>query len=414
MKFKTKPLKLRLIAFISIFSLILIGLNCAPVGIVTEKYSEDFYRVEKLLSQAPIQTNPTLIVYSDNQSGWRIRETFLKKSNWLTWKMLIFPFYELYLIGNGIVGTVNWARKMPDYGGKERRFIRDTIYTAAKNSQNAVILNIGDIVANDGRRPAHWATFIQENKIEHPLLNDIPYLPVIGNHEHATDTTYGLANFKAVFDYPRFYVVEFRDMALFVLDSNLLIDQYEKIDDDVQDKLFHKWFVSDENAKKISWLENQLGKSDKPFKIIVMHHPPITFGMHHRDWLDEDNGRNLIEKRHRLLNLFQKYGVRVVLSGHDHLYQHNILDVDEGRKIHFIVGGGGGVPLRKPVNTKKQIKYQQHFKSEGLDVRIARQEEIYHYYIIEVTSNEMTIKVHEVTGKIESPIRLVENIGVKK
>ncbi len=251
MKFKTKPLKLRLIAFISIFSLILIGLNCAPVGIVTEKYSEDFYRVEKLLSQAPIQTNPTLIVYSDNQSGWRIRETFLKKSNWLTWKMLIFPFYELYLIGNGIVGTVNWARKMPDYGGKERRFIRDTIYTAAKNSQNAVILNIGDIVANDGRRPAHWATFIQENKIEHPLLNDIPYLPVIGNHEHATDTTYGLANFKAVFDYPRFYVVEFRDMALFVLDSNLLIDQYEKIDDDVQDKLFHKWFVSDENAKKI-------------------------------------------------------------------------------------------------------------------------------------------------------------------
>jgi len=74
--------------------------------------------------------------------------------------MWLFPFYPLYLLGNGIVGGVNWLRHVPDYGRKERFHVRDAVLGAYKETQAAFVLNVGDLVASDGRRPAHWAMFL--------------------------------------------------------------------------------------------------------------------------------------------------------------------------------------------------------------------------------------------------------------
>jgi len=407
---KLNKLKILLITL----SFFICGLKCSSIGLVTDKYPEDFYKVPKLLSNDETKENSTFIVYSDNQAGWRVKEKFLKKSNWTDPKMFIFPFYELYLLSNGIIGGINMLRQVPDYGSQGRRLVRDAIYAEAKSSQAAFILNLGDITASDGRRPAHWEMFLKENKIDHPLLNEIPYLPVVGNHERANNITFGLSNYQAIFDYPQFYVVEFADAVLIVINSNYIIDQYGNLNDDLQDELFKKWFVSGVDCKESSWLEKQLIAYNKNFKIIAMHHPLVSYGKHHNDWLNSSWGKDLQTKRHNLLKLIEKYDVQLVISGHDHLYQHIILQHDSGKETHFLINGSGGTPLRELTNSETLGKYQKAFEENGLQSKLLKQEKIYQYSTIEINSNQVLINIFNVTGKEESSPALVEEIRLNK
>ena len=397
-----------------IFILFIINFNCSTHGLISEKFPEEFYHIPKqIIPDEPQDKNPSFIIYGDSRPGWRIEEFFLRKETWLNWKMFIFPFYELYCLGNGIVGSVNWLRKVPDYGKKERLWVRDGIYDEAKRSDIDFIINGGDM-PTDGRYPAHWATFIKENKIDHPMIRDFPFIPVVGNHEHANDKIYGSPNYDAIFDYPRFFVLDFPDASLFILDSDLIIDQYQDIEDDEQDRLFEKWFVGNDES---SWLERELRKRDKTFKIIIMHHPPISFGKHHKDWSDPSWGRNLIAKRDALLQLFYQHKIQLALCSHDHFYQHNIVRMKDKNgqhplDIHFIITGGGGVPLRELSDEATIQQYLQNYKEAGLDVRLINQAKIYHYCQVAVKKNEISIKVQEVTGNKDVPTRLVEEIRI--
>ena len=402
---------------LNIFSTIIIitlTFNCAPVGLISDHYPESFYKVNRKIQDDKIVNNNTFIVYSDNQAGWRVRDVFLKKANWTKWQMAIFPFYELYLVGNGVVGTVNYFRHTPDYGLRERAMVRDAIYDQAKILNAAFILNLGDIAAHDGRRYSHWASFLKENKVDCPLLDEIPYLPVIGNHENANNITYGFANYQAIFDYPRFYVVEFTDAVIIVIDSNYLIDQYDYLDNDYQDELFEQWFI-DPKGKKPAWLERQLMTyKDKSFKIVAMHHPLISLSEHHGDWLNKSYGNNLLTRRRQLIELFKKYGVQVVFSGHDHLYQHNVLKYGTGEQMHFLVGGGGGGHLRNLSNDEQLLKRRQDFEAEGLAVTQIIQRKSYHYYAVEIYENFMTIQSTEVANDPQSPLSPIETIVIDK
>jgi hypothetical protein len=68
----------------------------------------------------------------------------------------------------------------------------------------------------------------------------------------------------SLFDYPRFYVIEFPDAAIYVVDSNYILDQNQFINDSLQNQLFEKWFVSEDGS---AWLEQQLITYNKPFKM---------------------------------------------------------------------------------------------------------------------------------------------------
>jgi len=386
-------------------------------GLVTEDYPRDFYRVPKLLPDGPIDKNPMFIVCGDSQPGWRVREKFLKRENWLNWKMLLFPFYEVYWLGNGIVGGINYLRHKPDYGVRERRMVRYAIYTEANQSGVDFILHMGDI-PDDGRRPSDWATFLKENKGDPPLVSDFPFLPVVGNHERANDLTYGLPNYEAIFEYPRFYVLDFPDAAIFVIDSNVILDQYQFIDDDKQDALFQEWFVSEEGLEHSSWLERELSSRNKPFKIVVMHHPPVSFGKHHTDWGEPAWGRDLSQKRQRFLKLLHEQGVQAVFCGHEHIYEHSIVRYSahanqDGSAIHVIISSSG-VPLRRASDAHKIEKFLQNYRGEGLDVVLVKQEEIHHYCLVDIASGKFTVQVPEVTGDLTQPVRLADEILISK
>jgi predicted phosphodiesterase len=84
---------------------------------------------------------------------------------------------------------------------------------------------------------------------------------------------------------------------------------------------------------QLDWVETELNKSHSEWKIAFFHHPLYSSGKTHGSSLD---------LRAQLEPLFLKYGVSVVFTGHDHIYerikpQHGI--------YHFVAGSGGS--LRK-------------------------------------------------------------------
>ena len=78
------------------------------------------------------------------------------------------------------------------------------------------------------------------------------------------------------------------------------------------------------------WLERTLAERTGFRRIVVFHHPPYTCGGH--------LGSAAIQRL--WVPLFERYGVRLVLSGHDHNYQRFVR-----RGVTYVVHGGGGARL---------------------------------------------------------------------
>lgn len=403
------PDKIKLIAYCL---LICIFFACAQRGLLSDDYP-DIAGTPKLPPDEYYNENPTFITFGDSRPGWRALEKFLKPDNWFTWKMLLFPFYEIYWIWNGFIGGIEALRGDTEFGKKERILVRQAIYNEAKRSGADFLLSSEFVY--DGRYPHEWLRFLKEIE-EHPLLNEIPLLPVIGNHDFYGDTEFGKRNYEYVFDYPPFYTLEFPDMVLIVVNSGILLDQNQLIDDDEQDALFSRWYVSDDGNPEKSWLENVLINTDKTFTILSMHHTLISSGIHHSDWDNTDNGRNLHEKRQKLIALLKEYGVQLILSGHEHHYEHYVLNYQkEGKQeMHFVVGGGGGVPLRNIPDQTVIDRYLIEYSNNGFDVEQVKLEKIFNYSLVEVEAERVTVKTYRVPISGENAVILVEEFIINK
>lgn len=128
---------------------------------------------------------------------------------------------------------------------------------------------------------------------------------VLGNHDYEVDRgTYELPTLGMP---ARYYARRVGDAELFMLDSNEV------------------------DSAQTLWLEGRLKRSDAPWKIAVLHHPPFVCGQH------EGNVAVLA----RWAPLFRRYGVDLVLSGHEHSYQRFL----PHRGVVYVVSGGGGAGL---------------------------------------------------------------------
>ena len=93
-------------------------------------------------------------------------------------------------------------------------------------------------------------------------------------------------------------------------------------------------FLLDSNSvgdRQTLWLRNALARSTARWKIAAFHHPPYTCGGH--------SGDRAV--RERWVPLFERYGVQLVLAGHDHNYQR----FAKRRGVTYVVHGGGGAGL---------------------------------------------------------------------
>jgi predicted phosphodiesterase len=97
-----------------------------------------------------------------------------------------------------------------------------------------------------------------------------------------------------------------------------------------------RFFALDSNyldKPQLDWVESELKKSTSEWKIAFFHHPLYSSGKTHGSSLD---------LRSQLEPLFMKYGVTVVLTGHDHFYER--IKPQNGI-YHWVCGAGGS--LRK-------------------------------------------------------------------
>jgi len=135
-----------------------------------------------------------------------------------------------------------------------------------------------------------------------PLLDaGVKFYASIGNHDNPNERLYKPFNMRGA----RYYSFKKGNATFFALDSNYM------------------------DREQLDWLELQLQNSNSPWKICYFHHALYSDGRFHGPDLD---------LRALLTPLFEKYGVNVVLSGHDHVYERI---KPENGTYYFVLGNSG-------------------------------------------------------------------------
>ena len=142
-------------------------------------------------------------------------------------------------------------------------------------------------------------------KFERPykMLLDagVRFQAAIGNHDEPDSINYPPLNMAG----QRYYSFARGNVRFFVLDTNSL------------------------DPKQLQWMETALQSSREDWKISYFHHPLYSDAARHGSSVDI---------RLHLEPLLTKYGVNVVFSGHDHIYER--LKPQKGI-TYFVCGSGG-------------------------------------------------------------------------
>lgn len=135
-----------------------------------------------------------------------------------------------------------------------------------------------------------------------PLLDaGVKFYACLGNHDNSDETLYKPFNMSG----QRYYTFKKGDVQFFALDSNYM------------------------DPTQLDWIQQQLRESNAKWKIAFFHHPLYSDGRFHGSDVD---------LRNQLMPIFEKDGVNVVMSGHDHVYERF---KPEGGIYFFLVGNSG-------------------------------------------------------------------------
>lgn len=149
------------------------------------------------------------------------------------------------------------------------------------------------------------------------LDNKVKFYATLGNHDEPNERFYEQFNMNG----KEYYRFSKGNVAFYSLNSNYM------------------------DKKQLEWLESELAKDTSEWKIAFCHHPPYSSGSKHGS---DKSLREVVEP------IFVKYGVNVVLTGHDHFYER----IKPQKGIYYFVSGAGGklregnVKLNSPLSDK--------------------------------------------------------------
>jgi len=187
-------------------------------------------------------------------------------------------------------------------------------------------------------------------KFERPygalLTAGVVFYASLGNHDSPNNRLYPGFNMAG----QRYYTYTKKNTRFFALDSNAM------------------------DPQQLSWLENALKESSDAWKICYFHHP-----------LYSDGGRHgsEVELRVILEPLFVKYGVSIVLTGHDHFYERTKPQKDI---TYFVTGSGGKLRAGN-------IDKRTGLTAAGFDTDLA-------FMAAEITGDQISFNVISRAGKI--------------
>ena len=179
-----------------------------------------------------------------------------------------------------------------------------------------------------------------------PLLDaKINFYATLGNHDLPLQIYYENFNMNG----KEYYRFKKGDVAFYSLNSNYM------------------------DKKQVQWLENELAKDTSDWKVCFFHHPPYSSARKHGS---DGQLREIVEP------IFLKYGVNLVLTGHDHVYEH----IKPQRGIYYFVSGAGGQLRTGDVKQSSELIE----KSYDLDM---------HFMLFEVDGDRLYFQTISRTGE---------------
>lgn len=176
------------------------------------------------------------------------------------------------------------------------------------------------------------------------------------------------------------------------------------------------------DAVQLSWVADQLDHLDRAryrHVIAFFHHPPYSSGPHGGGSAEPmpGTGRKAPDRveaqtmamRTMYMPLFRKHHVRLLVTGHDHLYDHWVERYDDRGvtyRMDTIVTGGGGAPLYGYIGEPDLRAYQAASAADNIRVEhLLRpgdtgEENAHHFVLIRVDGDRLSL---EVIGTGETP-----------
>lgn len=257
---------------------------------------------------------------------------------------------------------------------RSRHDIHSKIVNMIIKEDPLFVINTGDLVS-DGREIKDWESFF---KINNTMMKNIPYYPVLGNHEK--DSPY----YFDFFDLPnneRYYSFNVGDALFVILDSEgEEISEPNYISDKNSDKFWKDSFKEYFETQK-KWLDNLLEINKEAGFVFVFQHQPLYSVKKTR--VDDTN-----EYRKFWGDFFERHNVQVYMNGHDHHYHHAMKN-----GVHYITTAGGGAGL---------------YDADTPQPETVKIDEIEHFVYIDVNNETAVLNVIDINGN------QIDKITVKK
>lgn len=262
----------------------------------------------------------------------------------------------------------------PDSQSSDYSVWAATAQSAWQRNQDAqFFINMGDLVDN-GQDHYQWNAWFD---VVGDMIARIPVVPLLGNHE-TYDKDWKVRMPEAylhLFALPRidrekyqnqFYSFDYGDVHFVVLNtqSQELADFEPSLDED-----------------EVAWFKEDMAKTTKKWKIVLMHKDPLQYGFANRPQPREEG---FSPEGQLWMPLFDEYGVDAVLSAHLHTYR------DRGHIKNFQRDESG--PLYLITGVAGNVQYPGLWKQHSLDEYVAPQPETDNYMTLEATDDSLTFR----------------------
>lgn len=177
------------------------------------------------------------------------------------------------------------------------------------------VLHVGDLV-NSGDSMSNWDTFLsitsgyRDKAIKNGLERN--FYPSIGNHDLP------LTNYDSIFGIDHYYSFDYKGFHFIALNTS-------------------ESYIS--GSDQYNWLVNDLVANEDEEIIVFFHYPAYSSGPH----------GGTADVVTYLSPLFESAGVKLVLTGHSHIYERTYPifqnAVNSVNGVTYIITGGGGAPL---------------------------------------------------------------------
>jgi 3',5'-cyclic AMP phosphodiesterase CpdA len=227
-------------------------------------------------------------------------------------------------------------------GGRPQYEVGQQMATSHAAFAFDLVIMLGDNMYG-GQRPAD---FVRKFELPYAALlkAGVMFRASLGNHDRPENVSYKLFNMDG-----RYYSYVRNNVRFLALDSTLM------------------------DAKQVAWIESTLQSATEEWKVCYFHHPLYS---------NADRHGASVDLRLRLEPIFQKFGVDVVFSGHDHVYER----IHPQKGIVYFVSGAAGQLRRGNMSPSQQTA--------------ASFDQDQSYMLVEVAGAEMNYQAITRTGKV--------------